>query len=100
MYFKNLGIQYSKIINTIAASTFGVLLIHAHSDEMRQWLWKDFIDVKSHYVIDNYALYSIFVVLTIFSVCTIIDYIRIHTIEKYTFRKIDKYLPSYHFYSK
>lgn len=100
MYFKNLGIQYSKIINTIAASTFGVLLIHAHSNEMRQWLWKDFIDVKSHYVIDNYVLFSIFVVLAIFSVCTIIDYIRIHTIEKYTFKIIDKHLPSYLFFNK
>ena len=100
MYFKNLGIHFSKMINTIAASTFGVLLIHAHSNEMRQWLWKDFIDVKSHYVIDNYALFSIIVVLAIFIVCTIIDFIRIHTIEKYTFKIIDKHLPSYHIFSK
>ena len=40
-FFKNLNIRYSKIINTISASAFGVMLIHAASDSMRQWLWKD-----------------------------------------------------------
>lgn len=99
MYFKNLKIQYSKVINTIAASTFGVLLIHAHSNEMRQWLWKDFVDVKSHYFMDHYILFSISVVIAIFSICIIIDCIRIHTIEKYTFKRIDDYLSSHHSFS-
>lgn len=35
MYFKDLKLGYSKTINTIAASVFGVLLIHANSDAMR-----------------------------------------------------------------
>ena len=34
LFFKNLEIGYSKVINIIAASTFGVLLIHANSDTM------------------------------------------------------------------
>lgn len=42
MCFKNLKIGYSKLINTIGGSTFGVLLIHANSDVMREWLWKSF----------------------------------------------------------
>ena len=37
--FKNIHLGQSKIINTIASSTFGVLLIHANSDTMRRWLW-------------------------------------------------------------
>lgn len=41
MYFKNLNIGYNKLINTVAASAFGVLLIHANSDVMRKWLWQD-----------------------------------------------------------
>lgn len=41
MWFKNLKIKQSRVINTIAASTFGVLCIHANSDVMRQWLWYD-----------------------------------------------------------
>ena len=39
LFFKNLEIGYSKVINRIAASTFGVLLIHANSNAMRRWLW-------------------------------------------------------------
>ena len=41
MTFKDLKMKYHKWINTIAASTFGVLLIHANSDTMRLWLWRD-----------------------------------------------------------
>lgn len=32
LFFKNIKILYSKVINTIDALTFGVLLIHANSD--------------------------------------------------------------------
>ncbi len=38
IFFKNLNIKNSVFINTIAASTFGVLMIHANSDSMRKWL--------------------------------------------------------------
>lgn len=41
LFFKNIEIKYSRLINTVAASTFGVLCIHANSDTMRRWLWKD-----------------------------------------------------------
>lgn len=41
LFFKNWKIKYSKFINTVSATTFGILLIHANSDSMRQWLWKD-----------------------------------------------------------
>lgn len=81
MWFKNLKIKNSKIINTIAASSFGVLLIHANSGIMRQWLWKDTVDCIGHYNTDFYWLYAIGCVLIIYIICTIIDYIRIKTIE-------------------
>ncbi len=81
MWFKNLKIKNSKLINTIAASAFGVLLIHANSDTMRQWLWKDVIDCAGHYDSQLYWLYAIGCVLAIYMVCTIIDWIRIKSIE-------------------
>ena len=81
MLFKNLKIKNSRIINTISASSFGVLLIHANSDTMRSWLWKDTVDCVGHYDSQYYWLYSIAVVITIYIVCTLIDIIRIHTIE-------------------
>lgn len=81
LWMKNINISYSKWINTIGAASFGVLLIHANSDAMRQWLWKDTIDCVGHYDADFYWLYAIGCVLIIYAVCTIIDIIRIKTIE-------------------
>lgn len=81
MWFKSMNIRNSKFINTIAASTFGVLLIHANSNTMREWLWKDTIDCIGHFDTPYYYLYATGCVLAIYSVCTLIDYIRIKAIE-------------------
>jgi len=92
LYFKNLRIKYSKLINIIGGSTFGVLLIHANSDAMRTWLWKDFIDCIGHYQLPIIQLigYSIGCILSIFIVCIIIDRIRIKLIEGSFFKWFDK----------
>jgi hypothetical protein len=91
LWFKNMSIKYSKIINSFGAATFGVLLIHANSDAMRTWLWQDLVDVAGHYTlhIDDLMIYSITVVLTIFVVCNLIDQLRIATLEKWFFRWYD-----------
>lgn len=81
MWFKSMKIRNSKLINTIAASAFGVLLIHANSNTMRQWLWKDLVDCVGHFDTPYYWLYAIGCVFTIYALCTFIDYIRIKTIE-------------------
>ena len=47
IWFKNIHMKYCRFINTIAASCFGVLLIHANSDTMRQWLWQDIANVQN-----------------------------------------------------
>lgn len=95
MYFKDLKIKQSSFINTLGASTFGVLLIHANSDTMRQWLWRDLLDNVGHYPSDAMVLHAIGSVLVIFFVCIFIDYIRIHTIESRLFQVIDKLLLKY-----
>lgn len=92
MLFKNIRIPQSRIINAIASTTFGILLIHTNSSYMRQWLWKDTVDCVGHYDVNNFYLYSIGVVACIFIVCSAVDYIRFRTIEKYSFNIIDKYL--------
>lgn len=92
MFFKNLQIGYSKIINTIGATTFGILLIHANCASMRQWLWKDTVDCIGHYNTELYWLYAFVVTMLIFIVCSVIDHIRIKTIEKYYLYIINKYL--------
>ena len=92
IWFKNINIPYSRIINTIGASTFGVLLIHANSDAMRQWLWKDIIDCVGHFDLPLCHLvgYGIGVVLAVFFICIAIDIIRIKLFEEPLFKWYDK----------
>ena len=80
----------NRFINAVAATTFGVLLIHANSDAMRQWLWKDTVDCVGHYNDTYYYLYAPIAVLCIFAVCSLIDYVRINTFEKWAFNYLDK----------
>ena len=92
LWFKNMNIKYSKLINSFGAGTFGVLLIHANSNAMRTWLWKDTIDVVGHYTLPfgHLILFSIGVVLVIFVICNLIDQIRIATVEKWFFEWYDR----------
>lgn len=89
LLFKNIKMKHSKLINTIGATTFGILLIHAHSDTMRKWLWEDIINTSIHYL---QFWYAIVVCILIFIMCSAIDYTRIKLIENPLFRYIDKFL--------
>lgn len=95
LFFKNLKIPYSRLINTIVASTFGVLLIHANSDTMRQRLWKDTLDCVGHYGNQFMPFYAIGSVLGIFVICIIIDIIRIKLLETPFFKWWDKHWDSF-----
>ena len=92
MWFKNMNIRYNKTINIIGASTFGVLLIHANSDAMRQWLWKEPVDCVGHYSLSplQLVLYFMSAITIIFFSCILIDRIRIKLIEQPFFRWYDK----------
>lgn len=94
LWFKNLNIKYSKVINAFGAATFGVLLIHANSNAMRTWLWRDVVDCVGHATmpLGGLVVYSVGVVLAVFLVCNFIDQLRIATIEKIFFRWYDKNL--------
>ena len=88
MFFKNIKFK-NKFINTVAASTFGVLLIHANSSTMRQWLWKDVVNVVGAYGSSWLILHAIVSVCVIFIVCTMIDFIRLRFIETPLMKKFD-----------
>lgn len=95
LWLKNTHIPQSKVINAIGGSTFGVLLIHAASDAMRTWLWRDTVDCVGHYdlPLGKLILFSIGVVLAIFIICIIIDRIRITLLERPFFSWYDKRFP-------
>lgn len=92
LFYKNIQLQYHSWINAIGGSAFGVLLIHANSDAMRQWLWKDALDCVGHYSLpfSQLALFSVASVLSIFIICIIIDRIRVKLIEEPFFKWYDK----------
>ena len=73
MLFKNLKIQYNPFINAVASTCFGVLLIHANSDTMRQWLWEDVLQNAKVYNSSYFCFHAICSVLGLFSICSIID---------------------------
>ena len=95
LFFKNLEIGYSKVVNTIAASAFGVLLIHANSNTMRQWLWLDTLDNVGNFE-GNIYLHAVVSVLTVYAVCTLIDFVRIQLLEKPFFRWFDNFAERLH----
>lgn len=90
LFFKNLNMGYNRYINTIAASSFGVLLIHANSDTMRKWLWQDVCQNTNFYSSKLLILHAIGTVLVIYIVCTCIDILRIRYLETPFFRWFDK----------
>lgn len=92
LWFRNLSVPQSRLINLIGGSTFGVLLIHANSDTMRQWLWKETIDCVGHYSLPSLRLmaYSTCSVLVVFIICTVIDRFRIKLLEEPFFRWYDR----------
>ena len=92
LFFKNMEIGYKKWINTIASATFGVLLIHANSDTMRSWLWVDLLKNTTMYskpwgITVSHAVIS---VLAVFTVCVLIDLLRIQWLEKPFFNWYDR----------
>ena len=94
LWFKNLKVPQSKIINAIGASTFGVLLIHSNSGYMMKWLWGDMFDVVGHFSLSLVELifHSVTVVLVVFFVCNILDQLRIQLLENPFFYWYDKHI--------
>lgn len=82
IWFKNLKIGYGSGINTVTASTFGVLMIHANSDMMRQWLWRDLLHNADMYNSNYFVLHMFGCTIGIFVVCTLIDMVRIRLVER------------------
>ena len=82
LFFKNLKMGYSKTINTIAASAFGVLCIHANSNTMRQWLWHDVCNNVGAYQTGASVLHAVVCVAVIYAACTLLDALRIRLMER------------------
>lgn len=90
LFFKNIKMRNNKVINKIASTTFGILCIHASSDTMRQWLWKDTLNNVGAYYSNYTIVHAIGSVLGVCIICSCIDLVRQRFIEKPFFIWFDK----------
>ncbi len=93
LFFKNIKIKPNKLINTVASTTFGILLIHGHSDVMRTVIWKDLFRNIEFYNSNNLWLHSILTIATLYTVCSLIDLVRIRILERPLFSFLSKKYP-------
>lgn len=73
----------------MAASTFGVLLIHANSVTMRWWLWCDTLNNVGMYESKWPYIHAFASVVGVFIICMLIDIIRRRLIEEPFFKWFD-----------
>lgn len=89
MCFKNINIKPNRVINVIASTAFGVLLLHANGS-LKDWMWHKLIGITQIYDSSLLLLWAIVIPILIYIVCCIIDLIRIYGLEKPFFRFYDK----------
>ena len=90
LFFKDMKLPHYAWLNKIATATFGVLLIHANSDAMRQWLWGDVLKNVSYFTSSYLWLHALLSVIMVYVVCVIIDLLRIKYVEQPLFRFFKK----------
>lgn len=96
LFFKNLRIKPSRLINAVSATTFGVLMIHANSDTMRRWLWQDTlhnVEVFQQHTAWVFP-HAVGSVLAVFTLCALMELARIRWIERPVFALWDRHFPA------
>lgn len=83
LIFKDFKFQ-SRIINTIATTTFGIYLLHENS-YVRDWVY-GFCQRTLFSSVSSPVLWVVLSTLTIFTVCMVIDFLRQQTIHRATNR--------------
>ena len=91
LYFLNKEPRTSRTVNWVAASMFGVYLIH-ENPIMHQHLWNDWLGLYQYFGNDIYPLIVIGVTAMVFVACLIIDKARIYLI----FKPLDPYLQRFY----
>ena len=94
MFFKNIDLGKNRVINFIAATAFGVYLIHDNgilrSRVWYKWVKTGTVDVSSG---ANILLRGILAAISIYVVCSVIDRVRMICVEKPIFSHLGKLDP-------
>ena len=89
LFFENLSLGENKFINTLAATTFGIYLLH-DSNFVRYFLWCNVVKTQSLYNSIYFPLLTIISCLGIFIVCSLFDLLRLLVIEPNFIRVFDR----------
>lgn len=81
LFFRSISLEKNSCINYISSTTFGIYLIHDNGC-IRRYLWDNLVLAKSYYTQPHFVLYSIVVILSIFFVCSLFEFLRIKFFEK------------------
>ena len=81
LYFRKLDMPYSSVINKIAATTFGIYLIH-DSNLLRPYLWHHVFHNAGYLNSAWLPVHAVSTVLIVFIVGAVIDFCRKKFIEK------------------
>lgn len=88
MIFKNIKMKQNRFINGIAASTFGVFLIHTNSEAMRTFLWEDLLKNTDFYASPFLIVHAVCSIAFVYIICVCIDQLRLRFLEKPLFQRI------------
>ena len=83
LYFRVAPVPQSRLINAVASTTFGVLLVHANSDAMRKLIWGDLLNVPAAYALPlpMLVLHAAASMLGVFAICSLLDWLRLRFVE-------------------
>ena len=81
MFFARLTLKNNRLINLVSSATFGVYLIH-DDRYVRPFLWKSLFKSASYSESSLLIPYTVFAVVIVFVVCTIIELIRKQALER------------------
>ena len=84
--FKSIDVGRIRWVNLVAATTFGVYLIQEHP-QFRHWIFET-LDMGSHYGSADLVPYVIVCMLAIFAVCSVLEFVRMQTVERATSKAI------------
>ena len=92
-----LGMHFTNaIVNKIAATTFGVYLIH-EGLFARWWLWKGLLKVDTvQYASPMFIFWAIGSIVLVFVVCSVIDLVRISFLEEPALSFADRIITIFH----
>lgn len=79
--YKNLKINYNKLINKIAVSMFGVYLIHDNT-LVRPFIWQQIFKNRNYFNSPFLFLHAFITIIIVFISCVLIDQIRLYIFER------------------